>query len=67
MCAKVQLKVAGETKIQEIKTHVEVVDEKSADSDGKELQASDEAIEDLPMKSERKKEMKEELEERSKE
>lgn len=63
--ATFKLKVDGETKVREPEKNVEVVEE------GAEVQeegsAQEEATEDLPMRSEREKEMKEELEERSKE
>ena len=65
--ATFKLRVEGETKIQEIKTQVEVFEEGvEASAEGTEA-AADEATEDLPMRSEREKEMKEELEERIKE
>lgn len=65
--ATFKLRVEGETKIQEVKTQVEVVEEGvEAQSEGAD-EATDEATEDLPMRSEREKEMKEELEERTKE
>lgn len=65
--ATFKLRVEGETKIQEIKTQVEVFEEGvEASAKGTEA-AADEATEDLPMRSEREKEMKEELEERIKE
>ena len=50
--------------IQEVKTRVEVIEEGAEES---EAQILDEGGENLPMQSERKKEMQEELEERSKE
>ncbi|MDN3508480.1 MAG: 50S ribosomal protein L9 [Candidatus Neptunochlamydia sp.] len=65
--ATFKLRVEGETKIQEVKTQVEVVDEEVEASEKEEGEVSEKATEDLPMRSEREKEMKEELEERSKE
>ncbi|NGX50343.1 MAG: 50S ribosomal protein L9 [Chlamydiae bacterium] len=61
--ATFKLKVKGDKAIEEVKTQVEVVDE------GEEsVEAAAEAEgEELPMRSERKKEMNAELEERSKE
>lgn len=63
--ATFKLKVDGETKVREPEARVEVVEE---GAEAQEAAADDEeATEDLPMRSEREKEMKEELEERSKE
>lgn len=62
--ATFKLKVKGDKVIQEVKTRVEVIEEGAEES---EALTSDEGGEDLPMRSERKKEMQEELEERSKE
>ncbi len=62
--ATFKLKVKGDKVIQEVKTRVEVIEEGAEES---EALTSDEGGEDLPMQSERKKEMQEELEERSKE
>lgn len=62
-----KLRIEGETKVQEVKTQVEVVDEETEAQEKEGEEVSDEALDDLPMKSEREKEMKEELEERSKE
>ncbi len=65
--ATFKLKIEGETKVQEPKPRVEVVEE-GAEAAAKGAEgSSEEATEDLPMKSERGKEMKEELDERSKE
>ncbi|MCB1115078.1 MAG: 50S ribosomal protein L9 [Chlamydiia bacterium] len=62
--ATFKLKVDGETKVREPESLVEVVEE---GAEAQEAAADEEAAEDLPMRSEREKEMKEELEERSKE
>ena len=62
--ATFKLKVKGDKVIQEVKTRVEVIEEGAEES---EAQILDEGGENLPMQSERKKEMQEELEERSKE
>lgn len=59
------LKVEGETKVQEIRAQVEVVEETTAMEEGKEL--TEEGMEDLPTKGEYEEEMREELEERTKE
>lgn len=63
--ATFKLKVNGETKVREPEKNVEVVEE-GAEAEV-EAGAQEEATEDLPTQSERVKEMKEELEERSKE
>lgn len=63
--ATFKLKVNGETKVREPEKNVEVVEE-DAEASEEESAAPEEATEDLPMRSEREKEMKEELEERSK-
>ncbi len=63
--ATFKLKIEGETKVQEAKPRVEVVEE-GAEAPTEGVEAADEATEDLPMKSEREKEMKEELDERKK-
>jgi len=62
--ATFRLKIEGETKVQEPKPKVEVVDEEQEEVSAEGFK---EASDDLPTRSERKKEMKEELEERSKE
>lgn len=62
--ATFKLKVKGDKVIQEVKTRVEVIEEGAEES---EAQILDEGGQNLPMQSERKKEMQEELEERSKE
>ncbi|MEM8727498.1 MAG: 50S ribosomal protein L9 [Chlamydiota bacterium] len=61
------LKVEGETEIREVKTRVEVIEEGAEEGEREENKVSEEAMEDLPLRSERQKEMKRELEERSKE
>jgi len=61
--ATFKLKVKGDKAIAVVKTRVEVVEE---DAEAQSVEA-DESGEDLPLQSERKTEMKEELEERSKE
>lgn len=60
-----KLKVGGETKVKEPEKNVEVVEE-GVEASQEEGAAPEEATEDLPMRSEREKEMKEELDERSK-
>ncbi|MCB1107373.1 MAG: 50S ribosomal protein L9 [Chlamydiia bacterium] len=66
--ATFKLKIDGETKVQEVKPKVEVIEEGQEEKSPEEaLEAQPEAMEDLPMRSEREKEMKEELDERSKE
>lgn len=64
--ATFKLKVKGDKAIEEVKTRVEVVEEGAEEEVEASADASAEG-EDLPMRSEREKEMKEELEERSKE
>ena len=61
--ATFKLKIEGETKVQEAKSKVEVVEEGQEEG----AEAAAEGSEDLPMRSEREKEMNEELDERSKE
>lgn len=63
--ATFKLRVEGETKVQEVKSQVEVIDEEASEKE--EGETSEEKGEELPMKSELEKEMKEELEERTKE
>ncbi|QVL58188.1 MAG: 50S ribosomal protein L9 [Simkaniaceae bacterium] len=65
--ATFKLRVQGENKIQEVKTQVEVIDEEDEAQAEEAEGVSDEALDDLPMKSELEKEMKEELKERTKE
>ncbi len=62
--ATFRLKIEGETKVQEPKPKVEVVDEEQEEVS---TEGFKDVSDDLPTRSERKKEMKEELEERSKE
>lgn len=64
--ASFKLKIEGETKVEAPKPKVEVVEEGAEGAEAA-AESSEEATEDLPMRSEREKEMKEELEERSKE
>ena len=66
VAATFKLKIEGETKVQEPKPKVEVVDEEQEEALAA-AEGSEETSDDLPMRSEREKEMKEELEERSKE
>ncbi len=66
VAATFKLKIEGETKVREPKPKVEVIDEEQEQA----LAATEDPEEpsgNLPMRSEREKEMKEELEERSKE
>jgi len=65
--ATFRLKIEGETKVQEPKPKVEVVDEEQEEVSLEAVEGSEEKSDDLPMRSEREKEMKEELEERTKE
>ncbi len=65
--ATFKLRIEGETKVREPKPKVEVVDEEQEESSLEAAEGSEEAFDDLPMRSEREKEMKDELEERSKE
>ena len=64
--ATFKLKIEGETKVQEPKPRVEVIEEGAETPEEGVEAAADEATEDLPMRSEREKEMKEELDERKK-
>ena len=64
--ATFKLKIEGETKVQEPKPKDEVVDEEQEDFSAETVEGSEEISGDLPMRSEREKEMKNELEERSK-
>jgi len=57
----------GETKVQEPKPKVEVVDEEQEEASLEAAEGSEDTPDDLPMRSELEKEMKDELEERSKE
>lgn len=66
--ATFKLKIEGETKVQEAKPKtVEVVEEGQEENAAEAAASEEEATDDLPMRSEREKEMKEELDERSKE
>jgi large subunit ribosomal protein L9 len=65
--ATFRLKIEGETKVQAPKPKVEVVDEEQEEVSLEAVEGSEEKSDDLPMRSEREKEMKEELEERTKE
>lgn len=66
--ASFKLKIVGETKVTAAQPRVKVVEEgEEVPSEEVELKASEGATDDLPMRSEREKEMKEELEERTKE
>jgi len=67
VAATFKLKIEGETKVQEPKPKVEVVDEEQEEASVEAAEGSEETSDDLPMRSEREKEMKDELEERSKE
>lgn len=64
--ATFKLRIEGETKVQAPKPKVEVVDEEQEEA-LEAAEGSEDASDDLPMRSEREKEMKDELEERSKE
>jgi len=65
--ATFKLKIEGETKVQEAKPKVKVVEEGEEEASLEAEASSEDATDDLPMRSEREKEMKEELDERSKE
>ncbi|QVL55306.1 MAG: 50S ribosomal protein L9 [Simkaniaceae bacterium] len=65
--ATFKLRIEGETKVQEPKPKVEVVDEEQEEASLEAAEGSEDTPDDLPMRSELEKEMKDELEERSKE
>ena len=67
VAATFKLRIEGETKVQEPKPKVEVVDEEQEEASLEAAEGSEDSSDDLPMRSEREKEMKDELEERSKE
>lgn len=65
--ASFKLKIEGEIKVNEAKPKVEVVEEGQEETLVAAAETTEDGTEDLPLRSEREKEMKEELEERSKE
>ena len=67
VAATFKLRIEGETKVQEPKPKVEVVDEEQEEASLEAAEGSEDTPDDLPMRSELEKEMKDELEERSKE
>jgi large subunit ribosomal protein L9 len=67
VAATFKLKIEGEIKVQAPKPKVEVVEEGQEEASLEGQEGGEAPLDDLPMRSEREKEMKDELEERSKE